>query len=200
MSLRAARRRGRGRRGARPAQLLGASCWARRARHEHAAQRFLNRSPCRRRRRFRAAARAKQGVATSKSGRDTVAAPRCSDQHPHSRGSASAESTLYDRKMSNSALDAPAGRRSAAGRCSRHNKTCVGPRFVDADVEGTDPSLRVPDVHGSRRARLAPQRPSGRTTGRSGCRRRDVQHYCVAALGSHSRTCRRRRARCVARV
>ena len=74
------------------------------------------------------------------------------------------------------------------------------PRFVDADVEGTDPSLRVPDVHGSRRARLAPQRPSGRTTGRSGCRRRDVQHYCVAALGSHSRTCRRRRARCVARV
>ena len=47
MSLRStARRRGRGRRGARPTRLLGASCWARRARHEHAAQRFLNRSPC----------------------------------------------------------------------------------------------------------------------------------------------------------
>ena len=46
MSLRAARRRGRSRRGARPARLLGASCWARRAQHEHAAQHFLNRSPC----------------------------------------------------------------------------------------------------------------------------------------------------------
>ena len=46
LSLRAARRRGRGRRGARPTRLLGTSCWARRARHEHAAQHFLNRSPC----------------------------------------------------------------------------------------------------------------------------------------------------------
>ena len=46
LSLRAARRRGRGRRGARPAQLLGASCWATRATHEPAEQRFLNKSPC----------------------------------------------------------------------------------------------------------------------------------------------------------
>ena len=42
------------------------------------------------------------------------------------------------------------------------------PPFVDADDEGGPELLRVPDVHGRRRARLAPQRPSGRMTGRSG--------------------------------
>ena len=44
------------------------------------------------------------------------------------------------------------------------------PRFVDTDDEGGPELLRVPDVHGRRRARLAPQRPSGRTTGRGGRR------------------------------
>ena len=125
LSLRAARRRGRGRRGARPAQLLGASCWARRVRHEHAAQRFLNRSPCRRRRRFRAAARA---VATSKSGRDAVAAPRRRDQHPRPRAAAlrrSPRATTKRRPIRRSTR--PRAAAAPRGNASRRHKTCVGP-------------------------------------------------------------------------
>ena len=142
-------------------ELLGAT----RATRARGATLPQQKSVHRRRRRFRAATRA---VATSKSGRDAVAAPRRRDQHPRSRGSASAESARYHKKMSNSSLDAPAGRRSAAGRRSRHDTTCVRRRRR----RGHGPELlRVPDVHGSRCARLAPQWPSGRTTGRSGRRR-----------------------------
>ena len=120
-----ARRRGRGRRGARPAQLLGASCWARRAQHEHAAQHFLNRSPCRRRRRFRAAARA---AATSKSGRDAVAAPRRRDQHPRPRAAAlrrSPRATTKRRPIRRSTR--PRAAAAPRGNASRRHKTCVGP-------------------------------------------------------------------------
>ena len=173
-------------------ELLGAT----RATRARGATLPQQKSVHRRRRRFRAATRA---VATSKSGRDAVAAPRRHDQHPRSRGSASAESARYHKKMSNSSLDAPAGRRSAAGRCSRHDKMYVGPAVRRHGRRGHGPELlRVPDVRGPRRARLAPQRPSGRTTGRSGRRRRDVQSYCITAFGSRLRACRRRRARCVA--
>ena len=186
MSLRAARRRGRGRRGARPTRLLGASCWARRARHEHAAQHFLNRSPC------------TDAVADSEPPPEPWPRARA-DAAPSPRRVAaiSTRARAQQRFGGVRALpqkDVQFGARRARGLPQHLVATLLvatrrasDQRLVDADDEGGPELLRVPDVHGRRRARLAPQRPSGRTTGRSGRRPRDVQRYCVAALGSHSR-------------
>ena len=143
MSLRAARRRGRGRRGARPTRLLGASCWARRARHEHAAQHFLNRSPC------------TDAVA------DSEPPPEPSRAWPQARADAT---TLPHHAAISAHARAAALRRSPRStteRCPIRRSTrpraaaapradalatirrASDPRFVDADIEGTDPSFCV---------------------------------------------------------
>ena len=116
-SLRAARRRGRGRRGARPAQLLGASCWARAAgrdacdtstrRNASSTEvRAQTPSPIQSRRQSR-------GHEQERTRRRRRAASPRSAPAP-ARSSASAESARSDKKTSNSALDAPAGCRSTS--------------------------------------------------------------------------------------
>ena len=140
-SLRAARRRGRGRRGARPTRLLGASCWARRARHEHAAQHFLNRSPC------------TDAVADSepppepwpRARADATPSPRrVATISTHARAAALRRSPRATtkrcpirRSTRPRAAAAPRADALATIRCTSD------PQFVDTDVEGTDPSFCV---------------------------------------------------------
>ena len=79
----------------------------------------------RRRRRFKAATRA---VATSKSGRDAVAAPRRHDQHPRPRAAAlrrSPRATTKRRPIRRSTR--PRAAAAPRGNASRRHKTCVGP-------------------------------------------------------------------------
>ena len=141
-------------------ELLGAT----RATRARGATLPQQKSVHRRRRRFRAAARA---AATSKSGRDAVAAPRRRDQHPRPRAAAlrrSPRATTKRRPIRRSTR--PRAAAAPRGNASRRHKMCLGPAVGRRRRRGHGPELlRVPDVHGSRRARLAPQRPSGRTTG-----------------------------------
>ena len=65
---------------------------------------------------------------------------------------------------------------------------------MDADVEGTDPSFcGYPTLKTAGALDWHPSGPRaerpGRTTGHSGRRRRDVQHYCITAFGSRLRAC-----------
>ena len=102
-------------------ELLGAT----RATRARGATLPQQKSVHRRRRQFRAAARA---VATSKSGRDAVAAPRRRDQHPRPRAAAlrrSPRATTKRRPIRRSTR--PWAAAAPRGNASRRHKTCVGP-------------------------------------------------------------------------
>ena len=111
------------------------------------------------------------------------------------RNSASAESARYHKKMSNSSLAIRRSTRPRAAAAPRADALATIRRvFVDADVEGNDPSFCVyptftaPDALDWHPSGPRAERP-GRTTGHSGRRRRDVQHYCITAFGSRLRAC-----------